>query len=347
MPSQLTIVRRGQIYVHPRSDPYARNADRNFNHAPSIVVMPDNRLLTMWFSAPWEGHHWQALLASSSADGGDTWSSARVFQDTHGSPDFDPAFIRDGDRVWLFFAYAPHYAKLAGQKTGRLGCWVRYTDDSSRTWSDAVQLCEPEGPRTNGIVLRNGDLLIGVGARETAACVLKSSDRGRTWNKRGRIVGPHGHDEPTIVELADGSVLMYLRNKSGHIWRSWSADGGETWSAAEPTDVAANQSSYCLYRMRDGRIALAYNPCAPHLRSPLVLCTSDDEGSTWSEPVVLDEISLPEGTPGHCAVTYPSLAQSAEGDLIAVWARYWITDVEHCGDICFAQVCPLQERTYD
>ena len=50
------------------------------------------------------------------------------------------------------------------------------------------------------------------------------------------------------------------------------------------------------------------------------------------------EISLPEGTPGYCAVTYPSLAQNAEGDLIAVWARYWVTDIAHCGDICFAQV---------
>ena len=340
MAAQYEIVRRGQIYVHPRSDPYARNADRNFNHAPSIVLMPDNRLLTMWFSAPWEGHHWQALLASSSADGGDTWSSARVFQDTHGSPDFDPAYIRDSDRVWLFYAYAPRYARLAGQRTGRLGCWARYTDDEGRTWSDAVQLCEPEGPRTNGIVLRNGDLLIGVAAPE-AACVLKSSDRGQTWHKRGHIVGPHGHSEPTIVELVDGSVLMYLRNSSGRIWRSGSVDGGETWSTAEPTDIAANESSYCLYRLRDGRIALAYNPCAPHLRSPLVLRTSDDEAGTWSEPLVLDEIALSEGTLGRCAVTYPSLAENADGDLVAVWARYWMTDVKHCGDICYAQVRPV------
>ena len=72
MSSPYQIVRRGQIFGHPRSDPYARNADRNFNHAPSIVRMPDGCLLTVWFSAPWEGHHWQALLASSSADGGES-----------------------------------------------------------------------------------------------------------------------------------------------------------------------------------------------------------------------------------------------------------------------------------
>ena len=236
------------------------------------------------------------------------------------------------------FPYAPRYAKLAGERTGRLGTWARHTEDDGRTWSDAVQLCEPEGPRTNGIVLRNGDLLIGVGSRETCACVLKSTDRGHTWQKHGQIVGPHGHAEPTVVELADGSVLMFLRNDSGTIWRARSTDGGETWSAAEPTEIAANLSSYCLYRLRDGRIALAYNPCEPHLRTPLVLRTSDDEAATWSEPLVLDEIALPEGAAGRCAVTYPSLAQNGDGDVVAVWARYWVTDREHCGDICFAQV---------
>ena len=346
MQPQWEIVRRGTVFVHPRSDPYARDADRNFNHAPSIILMPDNRLLTMWFSTPWEGHHWQAFLTSYSADGGDSWSGARVFQDTHGSPDFDPAFIRDGDRVWLFFAYAPHYAQLAGQRTGRLGCWARHTDDSGRTWSDAVHLCEPEGPRSNGVVLGNGDLLIAVGA-ERSASVLKSSDRGCTWHKCGRVVGPHGHAEPTTVELADGTLLMFLRNRSGYIWQAKSSDYGETWTETEQTAILANISSYCLYRLRDGHIALAYNPCEPLVRSPLVVRFSGDEAETWSEPLVLDEIALPEGPEADpslrrrgvsAAVTYPSLAENSDGDLVAVWARYWVTDREHCGDICFAQV---------
>lgn len=338
MPTQWEIVRRGKIFTHPRSDPYARDADRNFNHAPSIVRMPDDRLLCIWFSSPWEGHHWQVLLASYSSDGGDTWSGGRVFQDTHGSPDFDPAFIRDGDRVWLFFVYAPRYAMLAGQETGRLGCWTRCTEDSGRTWSDAVRVCAPEGSRSNGIVLRDGDLLVGVHSRDTGASVLKSSDRGRTWRKCGPVIGPHGHEEPTIVELNDGSLLMFLRNGSGYIWQARSTDGGETWSEAEGTDISANRSSHCLYRLRDGRIALAYNPCEPHVRTPLVLRFSDDDAKTWSDPLVLDEIALPEGTPGRGAVTYPSLAENADGDLVVVWARYWRTEDEHCGDICFAQV---------
>jgi len=227
---------------------------------------------------------------------------------------------------------------LVGQQTGRLGCWVRCTEDSGRTWSNAVQVCAPGGPRSNGIVLRNGDLLIGVHASETAASVLKSSDEGRTWRKCGHVVGPHGHEEPTVVELKGGSLLMFLRNGSGTIWQARSTDGGETWSEAEPTDIAANRSSHCLYRLQDGSIALAYNPCEPKVRTPLVVRFSSDEANSWSEPLMLDEIALPERTAGHCAVTYPSLAENADGDLVAVWARYWITEAEHCGDICFAQV---------
>lgn len=345
MSPQWAMIRRGTIFAHPRSDPYARDADRNFNHVPSIVLMPDNRLLTMWFSAPYEGHHWQAFLESYSADGGDTWSNARLFQDTHGLPDFDPAFIRKDRRVWLFFAYGPRYTLLAGEKPGdpALGTWVRYTDDSGRTWSEAVRLCEEQGTRSNGIVLRNGDLLIGVYSK-SAASVLKSSDNGLTWHKFGHIVGPHQAEEPTLVELADGSLLMFLRAENGYIWQALSTDGGETWSKAEQTDIAANFSAHYLYRLRDGSIALAYNPCQPRVRTPLVVRFSNDEAKSWSEPLILDEITLPEGIPGHCAVTYPSMAENADGDLVAVWSRYWITDEEHCGDICFAQlrrVAPL------
>ena len=337
MGPQAEIVDRGTLFVHVGSDPYARDADRNFNHAPSVVLMPDNRLLTMWFSAPWEGHHWQALLASYSSDGGDTWSDAQVFRDTYGSPDFDPAFIRDGERVWLFMAYGPRYAMLAGQKTGRLGCWAQHTDDSGTSWSDLVRLCEVEGPRSNGIVLSNGDLLVGVYA-DGAASVLKSSDKGQTWRQRGHVVGKHGHEEPTIVELRDARLLMFLRNGSGYIWQSYSADAGETWSHAEQTDIVANRSSHCLYRLRDGRIVLAYNPCPPDVRTPLVMRFSSDEAESWSEPLVLDEIALSAGTQGRVAVTYPSLAENTDGDLVAVWARYWLTDRDHCGDICWARV---------
>ena len=344
MVPQGEIVRRGTIFVHPRSDPYARDADRNFNHTPSIVLMPDNRLLTMWLSSPWEGHHWGAFLASYSSDGGDTWSGGRVFQDTHWTSDFDPGFIRHGDGVWLFYAYAPRYTELAGQQTGRLGCWMRSTHDSGMTWSDAVQVCAPEGPRSNGIALSNGDLIIGVYAGEIGqrgppgAGVLKSSDGGRTWRKHGHVVATHGHSEPTIVELSGGELLMFLRSENGYIWQASSVDGGEIWSKAAQTDMVANNSSHCLYRMRDGRIALAYNPCEPQIRSPLVLRISDDDAKTWSEPLVLDEIDLSEEASGRWAVCYPSLAENADGDLVAVWARYWVTATEHCGDICFAQI---------
>src|SRR5665213_457935 len=40
------------IFLHPSSDPYARDNYRGFNHAPSIVALPDGRLLTAWFSGP-------------------------------------------------------------------------------------------------------------------------------------------------------------------------------------------------------------------------------------------------------------------------------------------------------
>ena len=264
MGPQAEIVGTGTVFVHAGSNPYARDADWNFNHAPSVVLMPDNRLLTMWFSGPWEGHHLQALLASYSSDGGKTWSDGQVFRDTYGNADFDPAFIRDRESVWLFSTHAARYAVLAGQKTGRQGCWAQRTDDSGESWSDPVKVCPVEGPRSNGIVLDSGDLLVGVYA-DDAAGVLKSGDGGRNWRRSGHVVGEHGHEEPTIVELGEGRLLMFLRNGSGYIWRSRSDDGGGTWSEAEQTDIMANRSSHCLYRLRDGRRGYV-NRCVNDIR---------------------------------------------------------------------------------
>lgn len=68
----IEILHRGKIFTHVGTDPYARDATYNFNHCPSVMLMPDNRLFIVWFSGPWEGHHLQCLLASYSADDGVT-----------------------------------------------------------------------------------------------------------------------------------------------------------------------------------------------------------------------------------------------------------------------------------
>ena len=60
--------------------------------------------------------------------------------------------------------------------------------------------------------------------------VIYSDDHGKTWRLGGSTDGKT--DEDQIVELADGSLMLNIRNyrEKGHRGISFSKDGGMTWS---------------------------------------------------------------------------------------------------------------------
>ena len=57
--------------------------------------------------------------------------------------------------------------------------------------------------------------------------------------------------EATVVELNDGTLKMFMRNRSGHVQFSTSKDGGATWGAVETISdipdvyVQTFSSSHC------------------------------------------------------------------------------------------------------
>ena len=66
-------------------------------------------------------------------------------------------------------------------------------------------------------------------------CYL-SDDDGETWREGGRVQPAGGPSyEPACIELKDGRVLMLMRTGLGSQFISLSNDGGETWTAPEPT----------------------------------------------------------------------------------------------------------------
>ena len=79
--------------------------------------------------------------------------------------------------------------------------------------------------------------------------VMYSDDDGRSW-KRSRsgeiyVFDPetmnwHMAGEPTVVEVEPRKLLMFMRTNLGRLYKSWSFDDGETWSAAMPTQLAAS-----------------------------------------------------------------------------------------------------------
>jgi hypothetical protein len=339
---------RTTVYRHPSADPYDLTNRYGFNHAASVVALPDGRLLAAWFSGPFEASVHQVILSSISSDGGKSWSPAAVLQDFPRRSDFDPAFIRDGGRTWFFFSAGRwnRYPFVREEGARAIGpdsfrTWARRSDDSGRTWSEPSVVAERRGCRSNGIRLDSGELLLPTyDFGDRTAGVMRSADGGKSWQLAGRLTTPAGADEPTIAQADGGTVLMLLRTTDGFLWRSRSRDRGVTWSAPEKTDMVAAAASHNLFRTRDGRLVLTHDASKPPLRTPLTVRVSSDAGETWGEPLVLAEVPVPrEGDAvwGRQA-TYPSVAQLGDGALVVVWAEIVLSDLEQYGDIRAARV---------
>lgn len=214
--------------------------------------------------------------------------------------------------------------------------WVRPSSDQGLTWGEPVQLPKPVhtgdgvwwrsaavGPGS-GIQLdsqrdsaANGRLVIP--ARRIGASTpdgpgtggepftFFSDDGGASWQVGGVTAGA-GANEPEVVELTDGRLLMDARQNQGdHRWRWWSDDGGATWAEPVAGDIIITPVDASLIRLADGRLAFT-GPAGPG-RNNLHLWISDDGGRRFT---VVGEIA-----PGHAA--YSVVQQMPHGDLAVVY----------------------------
>ena len=156
-------------------------------------------------------------------------------------------------------------------------------------------------------------------------------DDGKTWKKSNIIdlgkyggYGDHGGGcEAAIVELTDGRIWMLLRTPRGRFSEAFSADQGLTWTDIRPAKIEASSSPGVLQRLASGRIMLAWNRFAPGRpkrigrREQLSVAFSEDDGKTWSDPVVVAQNRTPEGEkPQYYRVSYPSVFEYEPG---VVW----------------------------
>lgn len=126
----------------------------------------------------------------------------------------------------------------------------------------------------------------------TAYCYY-SDDQGVTWQKStgGVPLGMRGAMEPSIGQLADGSIAMALRTQLGSIYMASSTDGGVTWSEPWSSGVEAPEAPFSMAAFPDGSGLLMiydsgeYQPGADHFgdRTPLTATVSRDGGYNWVE----------------------------------------------------------------
>jgi hypothetical protein len=117
--------------------------------------------------------------------------------------------------------------------------------------------------------------------------IATSDDGGRTWRYLATVAGPeaaptveprgHGPGEPSLVQLATGELMCVMRMGGGAdfpLRRSYSADGGRTWST--PDLLPARSVEPSLKRLQNGVLALATGRPGVFL-----WLSSDQRGERW------------------------------------------------------------------
>ena len=190
------------------------------------------------------------LVMKRSEDGGRTWSKTRMVWDT-GNENFyqrDPTPLVDretGEVFVLVGANVPRPGAMDESSLTRLGVFLLSSKDDGRSWSEPRPL-ENINDRishltaacSHGIQLRHapykGRLLIPGWTKvkiegSIRSAVIYSDDHGKTWNLGGTVAVSSAADEPAVVELADGSILMTGRGRGVFT----SEDGGESFDAVD------------------------------------------------------------------------------------------------------------------
>lgn len=114
-----------------------------------------------------------------------------------------------------------------------------------------------------------------------------SDDEGITWNVSQKAM--EGGDEAKVVELADGSILMSIRNKNkGNRYYTRSTDNGITWTSVQLwkdlKDPGCNGDMirYSMEKNGAGKNILLHSiPFDEKDRKNVSVYVSYDEGKTW------------------------------------------------------------------
>jgi sialidase-1 len=275
---------------------------------PAVEAAPDGSLIAFAearkYNAadPGFGKQDIDLVFKRSTNNGASWSPMTVLEDPGelwSAANPSTVVDRTNGRLWVFYLRSRPGCSTETSRPGTddMQTQTRWSDDHGRTWSDPLDLtpvardlndqawrASVPGPG-GAIQTRKGRLIVPMWKAPFANFTLGSDDHGRTWQRSQLVPGRQGGDENQVVELADGRILMDIRQNSGpHRWLAESVDGGRTWAEPRPgitvTPVMCAIERFSLKTAGDDRNRILWTgPKGPERRR-LVIRTSDDEGRT-------------------------------------------------------------------
>ncbi len=284
------------------------------NSEGAFVTLKDGRILFVYshYTAGKGGDHDPAYLAGRcSADGGRTWTADRIIVEQSGGLNvMSVSLIRlQSGELALFY--------LLKSSTTDCRPLMRLSKDEGATWGAPVPCITDEVGyyvmnNDRAIQLKSGRLVLPVCLHSvpgtarmdwqgTLMCYL-SDDNGRSW-RRSRTA-QKGYDmtgrrlttqEPGVVELKDGRVLMFIRTDGGYQYLAYSQDGADGWSTPKVSTLASPVSPASIKRLpATGDLLLVWNDHAGipaslrKRRVPLSVAISKDDGQTWQHVKALE-----------------------------------------------------------
>jgi len=309
-----------------------------------FVRLPDGGILTVD----------TAQSAMLSTDEGKSWKNSPIFADATRyaiRPERALLCTRKGTVIVAFMNEREKSGwkwdpKISDSPDAKLPTCVVRSRDGGKTWEPPQKLHDDwtgairdMNQTAKGTVVFTSMMLRHNPGRHTVV-TYASQDEGATWQRSNVIdlggVGHHGGvTEATIEPLKDGRIWLLMRTNWKTFWEAYSDDEGLNWKSTAATKIDASSAPGLVERLRSGRLVLVWNryfpegkdsfplsggdnqwsevPVSNH-RLELSIAFSEDEGKTWSKPVVIARNE-------RSWLAYPYLFEAQPGEL-------WITTMQ-------------------
>lgn len=286
------------------------------NSEGDILPLKDGRLCLVYtrFTGGAEDHDAADLALRTSTDDGRSWSPDRILLRNEGGCNVMSVSLHrlpSGD-ILLF------YLRKDGAN-GICNILVRRSSDELQTISAPMRVSSIDGYH----VMNNARVTRTSSGRLIAPAVLHncfedrpttdsfsnhgvpfvyySDDSGATWKRDTTSLKAPAKTDPIlqengVIELRDGSLLMYMRTNQGSQYACESTDGGISWTKPHATSLRSPLSPATIRRIPwSGDLLCIWNDhsglhpvAAPKKRTPFCAAVSKDDGKTWRPSALID-----------------------------------------------------------